>query len=90
MTKPIIDSDVVDAVVGVHCFFNDVKKVALWFQTPNPHFGGASPQSLINSGRAYRVKQFVNAALEEGGKITSRPQTKSRQIGNEPQEPGAL
>lgn len=67
-----IDGDFVDAVVGVHCFFNDMHKVALWFNTDNPMFGGCTPMTLVNSGRAKKVAQYVNAALYENRSIAPK------------------
>lgn len=60
-----IDSYVVDAVVGAHIYFNDIHKVALWFQLDNPSLGGVSPNFLINCGRAKKLTKFINAALDE-------------------------
>ncbi len=43
-------------------FKGDQKKTIFWIKTPNPHFGGMSPRSLIVRGRYNKVKQFVLAA----------------------------
>jgi hypothetical protein len=68
--KPvIIDGDFVDAIVGVHVFYNDSHKVALWLNTDNMNFGGCKPVDLLLRGRAKKVAQMVNNALEEGGTI---------------------
>lgn len=61
----MIDEEFIDAIIGVHCFFNDKKKVALWFQTKNLNFGGCSPEELMLKGRAHKVAKFVNNALDE-------------------------
>lgn len=70
--KSIIDKHFIDAVVGVHCFFNDIEKCALWFRTENPMFGNVSPEFLILCGRAEKVAKFVNAALDENSSISPK------------------
>ena len=88
--KPIIDSDVIKSIVDVNYFFNgDIEKVALWFRLDNLNFGGVSPDFLIQCGRAKKLAQFINAALEQNKTIKSPRQTKSRRIGNGPQGAGA-
>lgn len=77
MRKIKIDRDLVDAIVGVHCFFNDVDKVALWFRLDNPSFGGVSPEFLVNCGRAKKVATFVNEYLDDGKRLVSPRQTKA-------------
>lgn len=46
-------------------FFKDDEKTAFWFSTPNPNFGGTTPDMLIFMGRAQRVKEFIVNALDE-------------------------
>ena len=40
-------------------------KSYLWYETPNPNFGGPSPKRLVYMGRGVKVEQFVDAAIEE-------------------------
>jgi hypothetical protein len=46
-------------------FCGDIKKTWLWFTTPNPAMGMLSPLNLIKIGRANRVKQFIDNAIDE-------------------------
>ncbi len=51
----------------VDAFFGNTAQTALWLRTPNPHFGGLSPNALILSGRTHVVISFMNASLDQGG-----------------------
>lgn len=37
----------------------DIQKAKFWIKTPNPHFGGATPRTLILRGRYKKVEQFI-------------------------------
>jgi uncharacterized protein (DUF2384 family) len=57
-----------DAYAEVLAFFEGNKEKAdFWFSTPNPHFGGTSPNDLIKAGREHKVIQFINAAMYMNG-----------------------
>lgn len=56
--------EVVDAILGVHSFFNDKEKVSLWFRTKNLNLGGCSPIQLIRYGRTKKLVEFINDALD--------------------------
>jgi len=43
-------------------FKGDLNKTKFWINTPNPHFGGASPKILILHGRYHKVLKFILAA----------------------------
>jgi hypothetical protein len=43
----------------------DETQTAKWFSTENPHFGGATPDRLMDMGRGHKVKQFIESAIEE-------------------------
>jgi len=50
-------------------FRHEPWKAVLWFTTPNPNLGGATPMSLIKMGREHKVIEFVKTAMwlnEEG------------------------
>lgn len=36
-----------------------------WLQKPNPHFGNASPISMVVTGRGHKVRLFVERALDD-------------------------
>jgi hypothetical protein len=55
----------VEIIVNLHAFFNDTKKVALWMNTKNLKFGGASPMELIAKGRGGKVLSFIVSSLDE-------------------------
>lgn len=40
------------------------EKAELWYRTDNPHFGGCSPERMVEMGRGHKVQQFVDAARE--------------------------
>lgn len=46
-------------------YFNDLDKTMLWFQAPNPIFGGISPREMIRVGRFKKVLRFIQTALDE-------------------------
>ena len=47
-------------------FFNkNLEKTALWFRTPNRNFGGSSPHTLIDKGRADKLLLFIKNAIDE-------------------------
>lgn len=54
----------IDIILGLHIIFSDYDKMVCWLSTPNLNFGGASPVQLINKGRAHKVQEFINAAIE--------------------------
>jgi antitoxin Xre/MbcA/ParS-like protein len=45
-------------------FGGDARKVAIWFQTPNPLLGGVSPRDMIRYGRFAKLQRFVGEALQ--------------------------
>jgi hypothetical protein len=60
MSDPQLDT----TARAVILFFKDEPwKAILWFVTPNPQFGLATPFSMIQSGRQNKVIQFVKAAM---------------------------
>ncbi len=46
-------------------FDDDAEKTALWFETPNPLLGGASPYEMIRLGHSEKLRRFVMEALSE-------------------------
>ena len=60
-----VDETLVETILGVHCIFQDEKKVAAWMNAKNPHFGNISPVHLFARQRGHKVLQFVNQALHE-------------------------
>lgn len=44
-----------------------------WMTTPNPHFGGMSPQTLISCGRTHKVLAFIVGAREENMREEKTP-----------------
>lgn len=53
------------AINLVGSYFNDLNKTKLWFQAPNPVFGGISPREMIRLGRFKKVLRFIQTALDE-------------------------
>jgi hypothetical protein len=45
----------------------DRDKAMLWYTTPNPHFGGATPEQLFLMHRGHKVLKFIEAAEELNG-----------------------
>ena len=45
----------------------DETKAGYWYKTPNPNFGGSSPEVLVKKDRGHRVLQFIAAARYEYG-----------------------
>lgn len=43
-------------------FFGNSDKVIKWLDVPNPMFGGISPSTLIQAGRAHKVLEFIKNA----------------------------
>ncbi len=66
VTKKVIvlDENVIDIILSVHCQFQDTKKVLWWLKTKNPMFGNIEPIKLINLGKSKRVKQCVDDMIE--------------------------
>lgn len=56
------------AINLVGSYFSDVNKTKLWFQAPNPVFGGISPREMIRVGRFKKVLRFIQTALNENNK----------------------
>lgn len=52
--------ETVEAIVNVHSFFKDYKKVYYWFTTSNLNFGGIKPIDLINRGKIKKLIEFIN------------------------------
>jgi hypothetical protein len=50
-------------------FFKDEKKVKAWLNLKNLNFGGFAPIDLIKRGRAHKVLEFINNALDENGDV---------------------
>lgn len=42
----------------------DEKKTDTWFWTENPHLGNVTPMYLMNNGRSWKLKKFVESHLE--------------------------
>lgn len=55
-------------------------KAALWYETPNSHFGGVSPQELVVRGRGHKVLRFIEAAGEENGMPNAQIPKESKMI----------
>lgn len=53
------------AINLVGSYFKDLDKTMLWFQAPNPVFGGISPREMIRVGRFKKVLRFIQTALDE-------------------------
>lgn len=47
-------------------FFQNDVKTKLWFQTPNPMLGNASPRDMLRFGRYAKLLRFINQAMDEG------------------------
>ena len=41
------------------------EKADIWMKTSNLNFGGTSPTTLMLCGRAHKVREFVEAALND-------------------------
>ncbi len=41
------------------------QKTLLWFRTPNPMLGNATPRIMIRMGRFKKLLTFIQTALEE-------------------------
>ena len=46
-------------------FKDEPYMIGLWILTPNPLFGGISAAQLFVMGRGHKVRQYVEAAIEE-------------------------
>lgn len=55
---------IIECIIGVHCFFNDSKKTALWFNTPNPLLGNIAPWTMLVSGREKKLLKIINQMLD--------------------------
>lgn len=55
----------VEIILGVHCFFNDIEKTALWLNTQNLNLGGVKPTDLMNKGRSEFLLKWINERLDE-------------------------
>ena len=42
----------------------DSDKAELWYNTPNPHLGEASPALMVYFGRSDKVFNFIKNAIE--------------------------
>jgi hypothetical protein len=45
-------------------FGGDARKVAIWFQAPNPLLGDVSPRDMIRYGRFAKLQRFISEALQ--------------------------
>lgn len=61
-----LNEDLIHIVLGAHVCLGDEKKVLAWLKTKNPNFGGIAPIVLMNMGKAKKVRDFVEAAANEG------------------------
>lgn len=43
----------------------DLAKAERWYTEHNPNFGGASPERLVEMGRAHKVFGFIEDAIKE-------------------------
>lgn len=59
-----LDSDSVDIILSLHCFFSDVGKIILWLNTKNPCMGEVAPIDMINAGRGKKLLKWVNEQLD--------------------------
>lgn len=57
--------EMVECVLCLHDFFQDMDKVSAWMMIKNPHLGNVSPWDLFERGRGHKVLSFVKGALEE-------------------------
>lgn len=46
-------------------FKGNKRKIALWYKTKNPSFGGISPQDMVIAGRFEHLKDWVKISLSE-------------------------
>jgi hypothetical protein len=47
-------------------YFNgDNKKAWTWWTTPNPALGMVSPLNMLRNGRAHKLKQFIDNAIDK-------------------------
>lgn len=67
MSKVIMEitKETYDILLGLHCFFDNYDSAICWLEAKNHNFGGIAPIELINRGRAHKVQQFINTALDE-------------------------
>lgn len=49
----------------------DKKKAQLWFNTPNPHLGGATPNGYELLKGKDRLEQWIRLQLSENGPVLS-------------------
>jgi hypothetical protein len=38
------------------------EKAMTWYRTPNPFFGGVSPERMVQLDRGHKVRKFIEAA----------------------------
>lgn len=50
-------------------YAGDISKTALWFKTPNPLLGNASPRDMIRFGRYEKLRRFIMDALAENAAL---------------------
>lgn len=60
-----INEKTIDIILGLHVYFNDIKKIKKWLTTKNPNFGNIAPLKLMQIGREKKVLEFINNALDE-------------------------
>lgn len=57
-----------EIVVALHVVLDDFQLMSQWFQRPNKHFKGSTPQSMINSGHEKKVLFFLEEKIGDGSK----------------------
>ncbi len=60
----VVDKDLIEIILLIHCIFNCEKKTLFWLKTKNLHFGYIAPLKLIQLGKTKKVIQFVKAAAD--------------------------
>jgi hypothetical protein len=53
------------AINLVATYFKDASKTNIWFQVPNPLFGGITPRDMIRLGRFKKLMKYIQSALDE-------------------------
>jgi len=59
----------VEIIIGLHCYFNDYKKIVEWLKTPIPILGNIKPAILMENNNASKLLEFIDDALDNNGKI---------------------
>lgn len=60
----------IDIISGLYCILGEDKDgIIAWLTAKNPNFGNLEPIQLIRMGKANKVQEFVNDALDANGEL---------------------